>query len=355
MREPESLDITAQVRGETEKAFALRWGQDRMGPKSQVEQNPDGTFTILLWLANEKDHLMDALATTSPFLPATHIQYAWDSTYLGYLKTCPRLYQYIMIEGWQSQIESVHLRFGIEYHHALQDYDLEKAAGIRHDDAVHDVVRELVLRTGDWDSDHKTKNRESLVRTVIWYLDHYRDDTAETLILSDGRPAVEQSFRFELDYGVKEDIHGVGYAHQPYVLCGHLDKIVRFNDELFVMDHKTTSFEPSAYYFSKFEPDNQMTLYSIAAKVVLDAPVRGVIIDAAQVKEDWSRFGRGFTFRTPDQLEEWLADLRHWLNLAEQYATAGYWPQNDTACDKFGGCRFRDICSKSPIGAGAVP
>ena len=49
---------------------------------------------------------MDALATTSPFLPATHIQYAWDSTSLGYLKTCPRLYQYIMIEGWQSQIES---------------------------------------------------------------------------------------------------------------------------------------------------------------------------------------------------------------------------------------------------------
>ena len=26
----------------------------------------------------------------------------------------------------------------------------------------------------------------------------------------------------------------------------------------------------------------------------------------------------------------------------------GYWPMNDTACDKFGGCRFRGICSKSP-------
>jgi len=91
-----------------------------------------------------------------------------------------------------------------------------------------------------------------------------------------------------------------------------------------------------------------MSLYTIAAKVVLDAPVRGVIIDAAQVKEEWSRFGRGFTFRTPDQLEEWLSDLRYWLTLAEQYAVAGNWPQNDTACDKFGGCRFRDICSKSP-------
>ncbi len=300
---------------------------------------------------------MDATTpTASPFLAGTNIQYAWDSTSLGYLKTCPRLYYYEMIEGWQSGAESVHLRFGIEYHHALQDYDLSRAAHIKHDDAVHDVVRELLLRTGDWEPDHKTKTRESLVRTVIWYLDQYRDDPAETYILSDGKPAVEQSFRFELDYGVKitDPQEGVVLANQgelyfqPYVLCGHLDKIVRFNDELFVMDHKTTAFEPSSYYFNKFEPDNQMSLYTIAAKVVLDAPVRGVIIDAAQVKEDWSRFGRGFTFRTQDQHEEWLADLRYWLALAEQYAVAGNWPQNDTACDKFGGCRFRDICSKSP-------
>lgn len=285
----------------------------------------------------------------SPFLPGTNIQYAWDSTSLGYLKTCPRLYQYVMIEGWQSQVESVHLRFGIEYHHALQDYDLSIAAGIRHNDAVHDVVQELMVRIHDWDPDHKTKTRESLVRTVIWYLDQYHDDNAETYIKSDGKPAVEQSFRFELEYGPHAPSDDPeAEAAYPYVLCGHLDKIVTFNDELFVMDHKTTTFEPSTYYFSKYEPDNQMSLYTIAAKVVLDAPVRGVIIDAAQVKEDWSRFGRGFTFRTPDQLEEWLADLRYWLALAEQYAIAGNWPQNDTACDKFGGCRFRDICSKSP-------
>jgi hypothetical protein len=30
----------------------------------------------------------------SPFLPGTKIQFAWDSTSLGMLKTCPRLYQY---------------------------------------------------------------------------------------------------------------------------------------------------------------------------------------------------------------------------------------------------------------------
>jgi hypothetical protein len=91
-----------------------------------------------------------------------------------------------------------------------------------------------------------------------------------------------------------------------------------------------------------------MSLYALASKVVLDTPVRGVIIDAAQIKEDETIFGRGFTYRTPDQITEWVEDLHHWFALAEQYAIAGHYPMNDTACDKFGGCRFRSICSKSP-------
>ena len=37
-------------------------------------------------------------------------------------------------------------------------------------------------------------------------------------------------------------------------------------------------------------------------------------------------------------------DLRLHLERAEDYATRGYWPMNDdTACDKFGGCKFRGL------------
>jgi hypothetical protein len=91
-----------------------------------------------------------------------------------------------------------------------------------------------------------------------------------------------------------------------------------------------------------------MTLYTLASKVILNSPIKGVIIEAIQLMVDSSRSVRGFTYRTPDQLEEWTADLHYWLSLSEQFATANYWPMNDTSCDKFGGCRFRKICSKSP-------
>jgi|SRR5579872_90512 len=291
----------------------------------------------------------------SPFLPGTRLQVAWDSTSLGMLKTCPRLYYYTIIEGWTSREESVHLRFGIEYHAALQDYDLSRAAGITHNDALHDVIRELLLRTADFDPDHKSKTRESLVRTVVWYLDQFKNDPAETVILSDGKPAVEQSFRFELDWGPPEKLitdYVIGGASAAvdihYILCGHLDRLVRYNDELFVMDRKTTTWTLGASYFAQYEPHNQMTLYTLASQIVLGTAVKGVIIDAARIAESTSDFARGFTFRSQDQLEEWLNDLHYWFALAEQYATIGIWPMNDVACDKFGGCKFRSVCSKSP-------
>jgi len=304
----------------------------------------------------------------SPFLPDTFIQFAWDSTCLGLIKTCPRLYQYTMIDGYVGKGESIHLRFGQEYHQALQDYDIARAEGIDHEDAIHSSISELVRRTHDWSVDEtvkpgKYKNRQTLVSLVVDYLDHYVDDPAETYIKSDGKPAVELSFRFELDWGPKaglgqrcifgEDLKEgevlVTNNEQPYLLCGHMDRVVSFNDQLFVMDHKTTITTPSQYYFDQYEPHNQMTLYTIAGQVVLNAPVKGVIVRAAQILLDKEhRFVSGFTLRTPDQLEEWMNDLRLHLERAEEYATRGYWPMNDTACDKFGGCKFRGVCSKSP-------
>lgn len=296
----------------------------------------------------------------SPYLPGTNIQFAWDSTSLGYLKTCPRLYQYVMIEGWGSRDESIHLRFGIEYHTALQDYDLSRADGINHEDAIHDTIRALHSRVYDWDVDRNTragkyKNRETIVGLVIDYLDHFHPDPAETYILENGKPAVELSFRFELDWGPEDGMKHVPAELGPppfgqmYLLCGHLDRVVNFNDSLYVMDRKTSLTTLGSYYFDQWTPSNQMTLYSFAGAVMLNTPIKGVIIDAAQVLlEKPNAFQRGFAYRTPDQLTEWVDDLHYWTREAERFATANYWPMNDTSCHKFGGCQFREVCSKSP-------
>lgn len=310
----------------------------------------------------------------SPLLPNTNLQYAWDSTSLGLFKTCPRLYEYTMIQGYASKTDNLHLRFGIEFHQALQDYDTCKTQDFSHDESVWEAMFCLQQRLtaqplpeGN-EKANKYKNLDTLRQLVIDYLDHYENDPAKTYIMVNGKPATELSFRFELDFGPQtpglyedsiveltesgQETMSVKLnesVHQPYILCGHLDRVVEFNDQLMVLDHKTTTTTLGSYYFDQWDPHNQMTLYTLAGKVVLNTPVKGVIIDAAQILlEDENRFVRGFTYRTQDQLEEWLSSLSMTLGYAEACATENFWPMNDTSCDKFGGCKFRGICSKSP-------
>lgn len=336
----------------------------------------------------------------SPFLPGTQIQIAWDSTSLGWLKTCPRLYQYSMIEGWRSRGQSVHLDFGQFYHHALELYDRHRATGQDHNEALYEAVKYCLEVTWvyttcpncigagriddspescghcqgagctgepmDWG--HNLKTRETLVRSVIWYLEEFgENDAARTVVLANGKPAVELSFRLEMDWGpeagtvyapVYESAENERISHsraglelqskQPYILSGHLDRVVEFSDGIYVMDRKTSSTTIGSYFFDGFAPDNQMSLYTFASKVIYQTPVRGVIIDAAQIAVGFTRFSRGFTFRTETQTEEWLDNTKVWLAQAEQYAVAGFWPMQDKACHMYGGCAFRKVCSKSP-------
>ena len=281
----------------------------------------------------------------SPFIKGTYVQYAWDSTSIGWLKTCPRLYYYEMICGWRGAGDNIHLRFGIEYHRALEDYDLYMMDNGRdHDRAVMQTVEDLLIRIHDWNPEPTKKTEEmkskfNLVRTVVWYLDHYKIDEAKTITLANGTPAREVSFQFDIN-----TVADFGNAKYNYVLCGHLDRIVDYQGHMFVMDYKTTTNTPSSYYFDQFDPHNQMSMYSLAGRVVMQSPLRGVIIDAAQVAVNFSRFARSFTLRSEEQLEEWLDDLSYWFAQAENYAAEEYWPKNDTACDKYGGCKYRSIC-----------
>lgn len=278
----------------------------------------------------------------SKFLPGTFIQYAWDATSLESFKRCPRLYQYEMIEGWRPKRESVDLRWGGEFHTAMHQYQLIIADGeAKHDEAVFHTVRELMYRVEDWDTDHRYKNRFTLIRSVIRYLDQYEHDPAKTIMLSNGKPAVEVSFNFELDYGPAA-------SDQPYILCGHLDRVVDFQGDIFGEDYKSTKTTPGPYFWNQFEPNNQMSLYTLAGNVIFQTNIKGMLIDSIQLMIDDTRCTRGTTYRTDDQIAEWLIDLQQVLEEAELSATRGYWRMNDTACDKYGGCKFREICSKSP-------
>lgn len=55
MGKRELVDIAAEIKGESDKAWRIYDGaKTEWVPKSQVEKNEDGTFTMPEWLAQEK-------------------------------------------------------------------------------------------------------------------------------------------------------------------------------------------------------------------------------------------------------------------------------------------------------------
>lgn len=274
------------------------------------------------------------------------LQFAWDATSLSAFKECPRKYYYSIVLGYEPKQRSYHLTFGIFYHEALETYDHARSSGLSHDQSTQAAIWSTLKKTWDtqlqrpWNSGDPYKNRFTLIRTIIWYLDHFADDPISTIQLANGKPAVELSFRYEFPYRM-----GTG---ESVIACGHLDRLGEIGGGVWVVDRKTTKHELNERYFQQFSPDTQMTWYTLAGKIVYDVPVQGVILDGAQVLVNSSRFQRQPISRTRSQLDEFIGDVKLLLGQAEGYAEDNYWPQNTASCFNFGGCKFRSICSRSP-------
>lgn len=299
----------------------------------------------------------------SQFLPGSTVQFAWDSVSLTSIMACPRRYKYQIIDGLVPNNPgiAIALVFGILFHKGLQIYHETKAhpavAG-NHDAAVFGAVRELLKmpataslptdddvdelaeRTDEDDDgitlrNSKIRTRYYLIRALVWYLEHYRDDPVHTIHLASGRPAVELSFRLPLDIDI---------AGTPLLLCGHIDRGVEFNNQLFSGDYKTTK-SLTRQWFQLFSLSHQMSGYTLAGTSILDKPVSGCMIDAVALQVGQVKLNRGFTNRTPGQIGEYLSQLKWVTNQAQRYAETGDYPLNTTSCFF---CEFKDICAQAP-------
>jgi hypothetical protein len=274
------------------------------------------------------------------------MQLAVDSTSLGAMKTCAKFYELSIIRGWTSKKKNIHLEFGLALHGGRERYYHLRAEGSDHNYAVCCALKYVLHYSWDFELDRPKavfsedtyKNRFTLARTMVWYLDHWENDPLETIILANGKPAVELSFQVPL--GLKTQTTG-----EDYTLCGHLDRAVGFQEANWGSDLKSTKNSLDSYYFANFTPDNQMSTYSFAGKIIFSEPLKGIILDAAQVGVGFSRFARGLVHRTSAQLDEWHRGVKVLLAQFEQYARAQFWPMNEKACYN---CQYRSICSHSP-------
>lgn len=297
------------------------------------------------------------------------LQLAVDSTSLGEFKTCPRKYYYSILLGYAPKGENIHLAFGLAVHASLERYHHARAQGAGHEDALDATLAWALQETWDpalrkakaiFQSD-PNKNRFTLIRTLVAYLDHYQNDALVTTVLASGKPAVELSFTFPSGYASR-------LTGEEIAFCGHLDRLGQLNDQNYIADAKTTKHGLDPRFWQQFAPHNQFGLYDLAGSVVLDEPTRGLVVDGMQILVGESRFGRQIISRDDRQRREWHNAAMWWLVRMEDCAEALVgidnhnenspealhddpalaYPMNDTSCDRFGGCLFREVCSRTP-------
>lgn len=266
------------------------------------------------------------------------LQLVWDATSIGTFKECPRKYYLQVVRGYTTKQSALALDYGIALHEALEFFYRQKAAGKDFDQNVFETISLLMkhpLRKNIDSFEDSKRNSFTLVETVLSYLDFYKTEPCETMIFSDGTVGVELHFQFESGF---ETIEG-----EKISFAGHIDRLTKQDLGIFISDHKTTVMPLTQFYFDQYNPDTQMTLYTIAGDIVFATPIKGVVVDAIDIKK--GEFSRQLTLRTKEICEEWLAESELWFKVAEFYASRGVFPANDKSCNKYSGCPFKAYCT----------
>lgn len=347
-----------------------------------------------------------ASAHPKAFSPSNDaLQVAWDATSLSDLLFCPQFYKYTHIDGWKGS--QTDLEFGAFAASGFETYYKARLAGVSKDDAIVAAL-DFILRAtwpedgpmwggryetqwrckgetkyrnakgnaakcpyshkGMWFpepephicgecgsgietafnfvSDHPTKNRETLIRLVVWYCLEQPENLEDGLHpyqFPDGTPAVELSFRLPLPWKSP-------YGDQ-YILSGHIDHIGELGageDAVrFPVDQKTTTKTIGPSFFDGYAPHMGLDTYDLAGSLLFpDLNLQGVMVDGAQTMVNGAAFGRHIFYKSDEQRQEHLDLIEFAIRgIAEPAANSGYWPMFKSSCWK---CPFKRVCAAPP-------
>lgn len=181
----------------------------------------------------------------------------------------------------------------------------------------------------------KYKNRRSLMRLVVWYIEEQRNSGVQPHAFADGTPGVELSFKLPLPWKAR-------LTGESFQLVGHIDGIGERPRELFTMENKTTKKSLGKMFFDGYNPSLDISIYDIATNVLFpDLPITGMLLEGAQILIDGARFDSALFRRTEAQREEAFKELEWWIRQAERYAEEDYYPRAEANCWI---CPFKEAC-----------
>lgn len=273
----------------------------------------------------------------------------YDNSMLSSYKDCPRKYYLRHELGWRSEGTSLPLVFGLSWHSGQDALWTFAKKGATPEELLQ-LAMSNFLET--WESQGMSSELDVAQLTTMaprtpgiakeMYANYMAArwkmlTTAELL-------ACEQPFAVPL-----ADTDGRWYA-------GRLDKVVRYNGETVVLEHKTTTaysttstFQNS--YVDSWYSDAQCKGYQYGGSLYFEG-LQQVWVDAALVHK---KIHDGFRFIPVAHqfplLTEWLRDTAEWIQRVESDRQAlsdglpGAFPKNENHCfGKYGSCTFLNVC-----------
>lgn len=255
----------------------------------------------------------------------------FDYTALSTFLTCRRKYDLRMNKGYVRKVELKPVHFGKAIHNALDwwyvDHDVAKAIDVFKANFTENIEIDdkRTNRMGEW--------------ILTSYDKQYKDQPWEL---------VKSELTFSIPLSPKMDF------------VGRIDKIIKWNNCMWVVDHKTTSLL-GASYFNMAEPNMQFVGYAYAAKK-LGYDIRGVIVDAILVAKgllpsdattgtrknpNLTPFARYDVYYKQEHFDEWVSNVTHTReDIRACDEGVGAWYPNFEACTHFGECMYRRVCKE---------
>lgn len=263
-----------------------------------------------------------------------------DNTMLGSYKECPRRFQLRHVLGWRSEGTSLPLSFGLSWHESMdQVWQYAKKLPQRE---LHELASLKFLES--WE--------EQGLPTQLTVEDIEKLSPRTPLVASEMlHKYIESRWKMlqEAELIACEQPFAVPIPESTAWYVGRLDKVVRYNGQVLVVEHKTTTeykkdggFKTA--YVEGWYSDSQVKGYQYGGGLFFGT--EQVWVDAALVhKSVHDKFRLVPVAHQHPLLLEWLGDTRDWNNRIERDLARSYFPKNENSCyGKFGACPFLDIC-----------
>lgn len=273
-----------------------------------------------------------------PMFPHT-----FDSTMLAAFRSCPQKFFRTYVQHWKPKSESVHLVAGGAFASGIEAarrayYE----QSLPREEAEALGLAALMQHYGDFQCPpDSAKSLERTAGALEFYFSQYPlgADGANPLKFRNGKTAIEFSFAEPLS--IPHPMSG-----DPILYTGRCDMIAEFAGGVYAVDEKTAS-SLGASWAKQWEMRAQFTGYQWAGQRA-GLNVQGTIVRGISILKTKYDTQQAITYRSPYEVDRWLAQTERDIRRAMQMWREGYWDfALDHACAEYGGCNMTNICKSA--------